>query len=130
MTTAIDVINVALQHIGAHSPINPAPAETIEAALGRLVEVIRETRGEDFDMGADIPTVPASELNENEGARMALEYLLVAKVASITRKPIPFEVSKEADKSIRLARERWQYGIPPLRKRTPLQGQGNATRVT
>lgn len=125
MTTAIDVIESALEHLGAHSPLNPAPPETLNRAVTVLAGLIEEWDGEEFKLGATEPTKTADELNELPGARNPLEYGLALKLSSVVRKPVTDDLRREAGKSIGIARERFQYVLPDKREGRTLYGQGN-----
>lgn len=129
MTAAIDVIHGGLELLGAHSaPLNPAPPETINRALTVLGELVKEWEGEDFDVGAAVPSLTTSALNEFKGARSALEYGLMFKVAPYLRLAPTPQAAAEGRKVIRQAREKWQYSIPDERHPKQVPGQGNWSR--
>ena len=125
MTTAAKVIEGALTHIGAHSPIRQAGPEVLQTAFDQLVYVLQEWEGEDFDIGATIPTAPGDELSEFPGAANALEHYLAISVAPKLQKPISRDLSNRTNQVVRLARERWQHLVPDRRPSRRYIGQGN-----
>jgi len=117
MTKALSIVHGALEPIGAHSVINPAAPETITRGTQKLAALIKEWKATGLDLSARVPVDSAAEIDELEGSTEALTYGLMYKMAPILRKSISTELDNEASKSIRLARERWQYEIPEERPR-------------
>lgn len=125
MTAAIDVMFGALEKLGAHSALNNAPPETQATAFTVLQSMIDEWRIEDFDVGATKPTVAADDLNEFNGARSALEFGLMFRLAPEIKKEYPLSAAQTGQKVIRKAKEAWQYKSPDKRVAKKIHGQGN-----
>lgn len=123
MTAAVDVIKGALEKLGAHSePLNPAPPETLNRGVTVLSSLLDELAGEQFQTGViSNPTAQSTELNEAVGVTEALEYLLMYKLSPVVQKPVLPDAHREAQRVIRLARERFQYmAVEPRRTRSTL----------
>jgi len=77
MTTGTKVIQRALQHIGAHSPLQPANPEALNNAKDTLNSMLASWED---DWGIVMGTVPldaiGDELSEPMGARNDIQYIL------------------------------------------------------
>ena len=125
MTTAAEVIESALTKLGAHSPLNPAPPETINVGVKVLREIIIEWDQQDFRIQAIPPTKTADELSEALGANVALEYELAKRMSAEIQKPMSDEVVQMREDVLRHARAMWRDTFPDRRNRASLRGRGN-----
>lgn len=125
MTIASEVITRALNLLGAHSRINEAPGEVFNEGVKELAKMADEFAVEDFRVGLIAPEDLNDDLGEIRGSVSAIEYMLMFRLAPIIQKGVPESARIAAQRSIRLARERWLHIEPDPRPIIEVTGQGN-----
>ncbi|WP_347851978.1 hypothetical protein [Planktomarina sp.] len=94
MSTAVTIIKRALNHIGAHSDIMPAPTSVLAASLDYLVtaqetlrknEIILEETVSEVTTTIAVPTALTTELNEPVAATTHLIRYLAPDLCDLAR---------------------------------------------
>lgn len=128
MTTGTKIIQSALSKIGAHSPLQPANPESLEAALSTLNAMISEWEDELILMGVVPLKVINSELSEPSGAKNAIIYnLAIALAPDFSGSQVSTELKTQASKGYNKIKRVWKEIEIPKRKArgTYPKGQGH-----
>lgn len=127
MTTGTKIVQRALGKIGAHSPLQPAPPESIEAAKDTLNSMISEWYDDGIDLGAVPLNAVGDELSEPSGARNAIQNCLAVTLApDFPNAQVSTELVKQANKGFMMIESIWgAIEIPKsVGRETRPMGQG------
>lgn len=128
MTTGTEIVQSALENIGAHSALQPAPAEALDRSYKALNGMIAEWQDDGIDLGCVPLKVIGDELSEPLGTRLAIEYQLSLVLApKFPGAQVSSQLLTQANKAFNKLKRRWKSTIiPKTRVRGTLPvGQGN-----
>ncbi len=128
MSTAIEIIHLGLNCIGAHSRLNPAQPATLETALVLLGDMLSEWHADEIRIPYREFTEPGDELREPPGLRLALAQQLALRLAPIIRVQVSPELETDADRGFRRLKEIYVDQTPPKRQPRRFKGAGNMRR--
>lgn len=129
MTTGTKIVQKALQHLSVHSPLQPAPPESLEDAKDTLNAMISNWQDYwNIDMGAVPLDAIGDDLSEPMGARNEIEYCLALAVAPMfPNAQVSPLLPKLAQEGFQRILATWgEVTIPKVIPRDTLpKGQGN-----
>jgi len=133
MTTGTKIIHGALSRIGAHSPVRPAPPETMEVSKDMLNSMIAMYQDDNIEFGAVPLDDVGAELSEPLGLTNTIMDNLSLKLHPLfPGAQISPELRVSANKGYQDMIVKYQtitIPQPKVRGTLPL-GQGNKTRST
>ena len=130
MSTAAYIVERALFKLRAHSPINPAPPETLDSCHDELISMLEAWERQEIDTGVLIPEPgkTETELAEPPDVTDAVVANLALKVAPLVGKEPDQRLFVEAQTTKHEIEKDYRYIDPPTMVPTEQHGEGNRVR--
>lgn len=128
MTTGTKIVEPALAHLGAHSPLQPANSESLDTGLDTLNAMVAQWEDNGILMGCVPLKTIGDELSEPHSAKNGIIYnLAIALSPYFPGSQVSPELKTQANKTYNLIKRIWkEIDIPqPKARGTYPKGQGH-----
>jgi hypothetical protein len=116
MSSGTEIIQNALQHLGVHSVIAPAGAESISIGKDTLNSMLASWLAVGLDLGCNELAKPGDELAEPLSAKNCIEQNLAIMMAPYFKKEVGRTLYSNAAKTLKEVKKQYQSITVPKKK--------------